>query len=173
MSLFPPACAWDVKTEDREVKYAKILAILIAGIVAMLVGTHVFLQVMGWMTVFMWFIAGITMASGVGYLGYVLLLKGKLPQPKRISSYKVFDSSRRQVYLFRDKPSVSDLVSMGDELKLAQLELAGDAFPVRNEEQVTVLDDNGVDAIHVRIKSADKKSRDREGWVCRSSLVKE
>lgn len=153
---------------------AKVIAIVVASVLALFFGFHFFIEVVSWLTVMLWFAAGLAVAGVLGYAGYLIAVKPRLPQiAKKAGKYKVYDTHRKQVYLFRSRPSVADLAQVSDELHLAVLELRGDVFALRNEEPVEVLEDEGKESVRVRIKSAEKNSPDQEGWVCRSSLVAE
>jgi hypothetical protein len=88
--------------------------------------------------------------------------------------FRLGGTSSKSVYVFRDEPSLKDLVKMHDELHVAQLELAGDVFPVEKDTGVIILEDSGKECVKIRLKTKDSKKKERiEGWIDRSNLVSE
>jgi len=90
---------------------------------------------------------------------------------KAVSAYKL-GSTTPQVYIFRNEPSVRDLVKLNDEMHMMQLELTGEVFQVPKDSNIILLTEPNETAVKVKIKGANKKD-ESEGWVCRSHIVSE
>jgi hypothetical protein len=161
----------------NNLKAIKIIVLFFVSIIGLMFAANFFMNLMAYLTMAVWCIAGAAVTGAIGFTGYKLLAaSGKMPGPLLIGkkSYKVFDITRKQVYLFRSEPSLVDLAKAQDELHLAQLELKGEVFPLRNEEHVEIVEDTGKESIKVRVKNAEKVAGfQQEGWVCRSALVPE
>jgi uncharacterized membrane protein YraQ (UPF0718 family) len=146
----------------------KIIGAIVLALIALVVAWHV----LGWLSMLFYLAASLVVFGAIGYGIFLLLFgKKKASAPKVVKNFKLANAGS-QVYIFRNEPAVKDLVFLNDQLHLAKLELSGDAFPVPEDTHVIVLQDDGKEAVKIRIK--DKKRKyDSEGWVERSNLVAE
>jgi len=148
-----------------------LLLFAFLGVLALWLLSHVLaaLYWVGWMALWLGLLA---------LIGYVIfsLVKPKLPTLaqfgiKKTVQYKLADTHRPNVYIFRNEPSLKDVAMLHDELHLAKLELQGDVVQVDNNTVVTVLEDVGAGAGSVKIKLKNSKSKEKIFWAARSSLV--
>lgn len=158
-----------------------ILAVL--GVVfGIILATWIYARVVFFFSLMGQMFGALILLAVIAFLSY-LVLANKYPRLAMKKSaqqvdYKVREPSGKAVYLFRDAPALADVALMADELHVAQLELRGDVFQVQNDTHVIVLDDSKAEAVLVKIpeRQAGKKKQkalDVEGWVPRSSLVKD
>ena len=154
-----------------------VLGLMLAVIAAVLV-IHFFWHFLGIFTAFSWLVTGLLMMVGVFYAAK-FLYGGKAAstaKSKQSTRFTVVDNKNPSVYMFREEPALKDLILIEDQLHLAQLELQGDVVQIDNHSEVIVVEDSGKEAIKIKLKSANKKDKqkkfDQEGWICRSVLSK-
>lgn len=166
---------------NKAVSVKTILAIL--GVVfGVILATWIYARVVFFFSLMGQMFAAVGMLAIIVLLAY-LLLANKFPRlamkkSKQSVNYKVREPSGKSVYLFREAPELADVALMSDELHVAQLELRGDVFQVQSDTNVIVLDDSRAEAVLVKIPASGvskkkQKTLDSEGWVPRSSLVKD
>ena len=146
-----------------------LLLFAFLGVLALWLLVHVLnaLYWVGWMALWLGVLAL------VGYVVF-LLVKPKLPTLaqfgiKKTIQYKLADTHRPSVYVFRSEPSLKDVAMLHDELHLTKLELQGDVVQLDNNTIVTVLEDLGAGSVKVKVKNS--KSKEKIFWAARSSLV--
>jgi hypothetical protein len=146
-----------------------LLLFAFLGVLALWLLSHVLaaLYWVGWMAFWLGLLA---------IIGYVVLslVKPKLPTLARFGikktvNYKLADTHRANVYVFRNEPSLKDVAMLHDELHLTKLELQGDVLQLENNTLVTVLEDSGAGSVKVKLKNS--KSKEKIFWAARSSLV--
>jgi hypothetical protein len=146
-----------------------LLLFAFLGVLALWLLSHVLaaLYWVGWMALWLGLLA---------LIGYVVLslMKPKLPTLaqfgiKKAVHYRLADTHRPNVYVFRNEPSLKDVAMLHDELHLAKLELQGDVMQVDNNTVVTVLEDSGAGSVKIKLKNT--KSKEKIFWAARSSLV--
>jgi hypothetical protein len=156
----------------------KIVLGLMLLVIAAVLCIHFFWEFLGIFTAFSWLVTGLLLMVGV-FFAAKFFYSPKAPaaaKSKKPTQFKVVDNKNPCVYMFRDEPALKDLILIEDQLHLAQLELQGDVIQIDNNTEVIILEDDGKEAIKIKLKSTDKKSKkkkfDQEGWICRSVLSK-
>lgn len=132
------------------------------------------IEAISFFTLLSWFLSTVFVFLLMGYVLYWAFFKKKAPAKAKTDNKNmlVHQAGGKIIYVFREEPSLTDVVKIEDELHKAQLELNGDVFQVDNDSHVIVLEDTGKETVKVRFKNADKKSRESEGWVARDVLIR-
>ena len=147
-----------------------LLLFAFLGVLALWLLSHVLatLYWVGWMAFWL------ALLALIGYAVFSLL-KPKLPTLaqfgiKKTVHYKLADTHRSNVYVFRNEPSLKDVAMLHDELHLTKLELQGDVLQVENNTIVTILEDTGAGAVKIKLKNS--KTKEKIFWAARSSVIK-
>lgn len=148
---------------------------IVATVILTLLAVYVVWYVLGWISLFFYTLVVAAIAAAVAYAAFQLFKLTRPAAAKKVpKEFRLGGTSSKSVYVFRDEPSLKDLVKMHDELHVAQLELAGDVFPVEKDTGVIILEDSGKECVKIRLKTKDSKKKERiEGWIDRSNLVSE
>src|ERR1700733_6360857 len=141
----------------------KVLAVIIGLVII----SWVVLHVIGLIWMLLWLAMSLAVIAGIGYVVYIALQKNK-PQPAPAISYKLFDTRAAHVQVYRSEPTIQNLVSTAAGRDEAE---SSEGFTIANETRVSILEDTGRESI--KIKILDKGTKEKVGWVARSSLVKE
>ncbi len=171
-----------VLCEEKTAVSAKTILAILGVVFGIILATWIYARIVFFFYLMGQMFAALAMMGMICFLAY-LLLSNKYPRlsMKKTTqkvNYKVREPSGNPVHLFREAPALADVALMSDELHVAQLELRGDVFQVQNDTHVIVLDDSKAEAVLVRIPAVGaskkkQKAMDAEGWVPRSSLVKD
>jgi hypothetical protein len=141
----------------------KVLAVII-GLVIL---SWVVLHVIGLIWMLLWIAVSLAVIAGIGYVVYCALQKNQ-PQKTAAISYKLFDTRGPLVQVYRSEPTIQDLVSTAAGRDTPE---SSEGFTIANETRVSILEDTGRESI--KIKILDKDTKEKVGWVARSSLVRE
>lgn len=146
--------------------FIKVLAIVVAVVLI----NWMFWHLVGLFTVIASMLAPVIVLGVIVYLAFRYWQWRSGRFDKR-SPYRLWNDAGRAVYLFHAEPTSDDVVKIRDELSLTSLELAGDVFGVDNDTQVFVLEDEGSEAVKVKI--VDPQAKEKVGWVPREAVIRE
>jgi len=142
---------------------------VIAIIVAIVLANWVFWHVVGLFTLTISVLAPFIVLSAIVFIAY-RYYRGRSIRFDKRAAYRLWNTAGKCVYVFHSEPSVEDLNRAQDELKLASLELQGQVFNVDNNTVVSVLEDEGAEAVKVKI--IDPQAREHVGWVPRQTVIR-
>jgi hypothetical protein len=145
--------------------FIKVLAIVVAVILI----NWMFWHLVGLFTLIAGLLAPIIVLGLIVYLAFRYYQWRTARFDKR-TAYKLWNQTGKAVYLFHAEPNGDDIAKIRDELSLASLELSGDVFGVENDTEVFVLEDEGSDAVRVRI--VDAQAKEKVGWVPREAVIR-
>jgi hypothetical protein len=158
----------------------KAILMIIALIAAMILGGWLFWHLMGLIYYVGYLVVGLVFFVGLCSIAWMIMKPKGIPISHQIvdkamakapKKYKVYDTQRKGVYAFRIEPSLQDIAKLSDELHVAQLELQGDILELQNDTKIKIVQDEGKEAVKIKIVGA--KTKEKELWVARSSVVKD
>jgi len=148
---------------------SELLLKVIIIIVAVILINWMFWHLVGLFTLIASLLAPFIVLALIVYLAFRYYQLRSARFDKR-SPYKLWSASGKAVYLFHAEPNSEDVAKIRDELSLASLELAGDVFGVDNDTQVFVIEDEGTEAVKVKI--VDPQAKEKIGWVLRGAVIR-
>jgi hypothetical protein len=148
----------------------RILLLICILILALSVVNWIIWHVLGLIAI----VVGLALCLFITLIAYNLIRsalqeKSQATAQAQGGDYKVWDTHNENVQLFAFEPTLNQIVQSGQEPQASQI--AFQSFTIANNTKVSILEDNGGDAIKVRV--LDPALKEKVGWVARTAIVRQ